>query len=613
MRHQKQWAVGRWLIVFLQRQRVGIFVVGWVIVSLLTIVACQPAKLPPRTAQSQLVLSALTDPKTFNPALIQEFPNIALFCYEGLTKSDGQTGEIKPGLAESWQISDDQKRVVFKLRQGLKWSDGQPLTADDVVFTFETIFNSKIPSDLKDGLKIGPQGVFPKVQKLDEQRVEFELPEPFAPLLHSLSGAPDNVTILPKHSLSQSVETIGSDGNPLFISTWGTNTDPAKLVVNGPYLIDSYRSGQRIVFRRNPHYWRKDEQGTPLPKVDRIIWQFVENVDTQLLKFRSGDLDVMGDARPLRPEYFSLLKREEKRGNFKLQNGGPWSGTLYMTFNLNKARDKTGKAIVNPIKSRWFNTLAFRQAVAYAIDRERMNNNIFRGLGIIQNSPITVQSPFFLAPKDGLKVYEHNPNRSRQLLEKAGFRYSNGQLLDSEGNRVRFTLITNSGNKVREAIGAQIKQDLSKIGIQVDFSPINFNTLIDKTSTSRDWDAHLIGFTGGVEPHSGANLWMSAGGSHSFNLKQQPGQQPLQGWEANDWEQEIDRLFITGARELDPKKRKQIYAQFQTLVQEYLPVIHLVNDSALMVVRDRVAGLKYSGLPSWGLWNIEELKIEEGG
>ena len=587
---------------------------GMAIVLSLGLSGCNPQSFKTQATQvPQLVLSTLTDPKTFNPALVQEFPNISLFCFEGLTKSDGLTGKIRPALAESWQISDDRQRVVFKLRQGLKWSDGQPLTADDVVFTFETIFNPKIPTDWKDGLKVGIQGVFPTVKKLDDRQIEFTLPEPFAPLLNALSGAPDNVVILPKHVLGEAVRTIASDGNPQFLSTWGTNTDPKTLVVNGAYQIESFLGGQRLVYRRNPYYWRKDAQGNRLPYIDRIVWQFIENVDTQLLRFRSGDLDVMGDARPLRPEYFSLLKREEKRGNFKLQNGGAWSGTLYMAFNLNKATAKNGKPIVDPIKSRWFNTLAFRQAVAHAIDRDKMNNNIFRGLGTIQNSPITLQSPFFLSPQKGLKTYDYNLERSRELLKTAGFRLNTqGQLLDSEGNRVRFTLITNAGNKVREAIGGQIKQDLSKIGIQLDFNPINFNTLVDKTSTSRDWDAHMIGFTGGVEPHGAANLWMSGGGSHSFNLKQQAGQQPIQGWEANDWEKEIDRLFIEGARELDQTKRQKIYAQFQKIVQEQLPVIHLVNDSALMVARDRVQGLKYSGLPSWGLWNIDELRVKDG-
>jgi peptide/nickel transport system substrate-binding protein len=307
-----------------------------------------------------------------------------------------------------------------------------------------------------------------------------------------------------------------------------------------------------------------------------------------------------------------LLKREEKRGGFTIHDGGPWSGTLYLTFNLNKAKDKNGKPLVDPIKSRWFNTLAFRQAIAYGIDRQRINNNLFRGLGVIQNSPISVQSPFFL--KDGLKVYDYDPEKAKTLLKQAGFKYNaQGQLFDAEDHRVRFSLITNANNPVRVAIGAQVQQDLGKLGIQVDYTPINFNVLIEKVNNSRDWDAHMIGFTGGIEPHAASNLWVSSGASHSFNLKPQPGQPPIQGWAPNDWETTIDQLFVRGARELDETKRQAIYAEFQRIVQEHLPVIHLVNDRALIAVRDRVEGLKYTGLPSWGLWNIQELRIKDKG
>ncbi|MFB2968620.1 ABC transporter substrate-binding protein [Aerosakkonema sp. BLCC-F183] len=570
---------------------------------------CQIAQFKTKSAQvSQLVLTALTDPKTFNPALNQEFPNIFLFAFDRLTTENGVTGEVEPALAEFWEISQDKKRVVFTLREGLQWSDGQPLTADDVVFTFEdVIFNKQIPTDFKDSFKIGASGAFPKVLKINNRQVEFILPEPFAPLLRAVAG-PEGVSILPKHILQAAVQTKGSDGNPRFISTWGTDTDPTKIVVNGPYQLESLSPGQRLVFRRNPYYWRKDEQGNQMPYIERIIWQFMENTDTQLLAFRSGDLDVMGDVRPLRPEYYSLLKKQEKQGKFKVYNGGPWSGTTYITFNLSKARDKNNRPFVDPIKSRWFNNLAFRQAVAYAIDRQKMRDNIFRGIGELQNSPISVQSPYYL--KDGLKVYNYNPQKAKELLISAGFKYNDrAELLDADGNRVRFTLLTNSGNKIREAIGAQIKDDLSKIGIQIDFNPINFNTLVDKINTSRDWEAHMIGFTGGIDPHGLTNLWTSRGGSHSFNLAPQPGQPPIKGWQPLDWELEIDRLFAAGAREFDETKRQAIYAEFQRIVQQQLPVIHLVNETALMAVRDRVQGVKYTGLPSWGLWNIQELKI----
>jgi peptide/nickel transport system substrate-binding protein len=579
------------------------------IVISLTLTGCNPRQF--KTDRTpRLVLSTLTDPATFNYANNQSFPNIFLFCYEGLTHENGQTGEIEPALAEDWTLSPDQKTLVFTLRPGLRWSDGQPLTADDVVFTYRDIlFNPAIPIDNRDSVKIGSAGALPTVRKLDDRSVEFTFPEPFAPFL-TATAAPEGMMILPKHALESTLRTKDKDGNLKFLSTWGTDTDPRQIVTNGPYVMESYTAGQRLMFRRNPHYWKHNAQGQALPNIDRIIWQFIENTDTQLLRFRSGDLDVMGDARPMRPEYYALLRREEQRGRFTIQSGGAWSGILYLAFNLNRGQNQAGKPFVDPIKSRWFNTLEFRQAVAYALDRERINTNIFRGLGNIQNSPISVQSPYFAT--EGLKVYDYNVAKAKQLLQSAGFKYdAQGQLFDGAGHRVEFTLLSNAGNKVREAIGAQMIQDLAAIGMKVAFRPINFNTLSEKISGNRDWEAHMIGFTGGVEPNGLANFWTSSGGSHYFNLKQQPGQKPMTGWQQNDWEGEIDRLFIAGAREFDPVKRKQIYAQFQRLTQEQLPIILLVNDSALMAVRDRVKGLKYSGLPSWGLWNIEELTLED--
>lgn len=580
-------------------------------IALLFLSSCNPHRYKTVAAQvPQLVLASPTDPKTFNYANNQTFPSVFPFIYEGLTRENGLTGEYEPALAESWKFSPDNKRVAFTLRPNLKWSDGKPLTADDVVFTYrDIVFNPLIPTDQKESIQIGAKKIFPEIRKINDRQVEFILPEPFAPLI-AATAAPEGIMILPKHALAEAINSKLPDGNPKFISTWGTDTDPKKIITNGAYVIDSYSPSQRLVLKRNSYYWRKDRDGKQLPYIDRIVWQFIENLDTQLLRFRSGDLDVMGDTRPLRSEYFSLLKREEKRGNFQVLNGGPWSGVLYLTFNLSKAKDKNGKPFVDPVKSRWFNTLEFRKAVAYAINRDRINTNLFRGLGVVQNSPISVQSPFTL--KEGLKAYNYDPNQSKNLLKKAGFKYDDrGQLFDSDGNRVRFTLLTNSNNLTRVAIGAQIRQDLAAIGIQVDYNPLNFNVLIDKINGARDWDAHIIGFTGGTEPHGLANLWMTSGGSHSFNLSQQVGQPKIQGYVANEWEKEIDRLFIQGAQELNPEKRKKIYGEFQKLVQEQLPVIHLVNDSAIMAVRNRVQGLKYSGLPSWGLWNIQELKIKE--
>jgi peptide/nickel transport system substrate-binding protein len=583
------------------RQWVLLGIVAWVAIGLN---ACNPQAFKQSVAKvPEYITSTLSDPKTFNLALSQEWPDISIFTSDFLVDQNGVTGEIEPELAESWTLSPDKKTFVFTLRPGLKWSDGQPLTAADIDFTYNQILlNDKIPTDFRDALRIGEKRELPKVRALDDRRIQFQLPEPYSPFLSTVVGAP----LYPKHILADTITNTDASGNPKFLTTWGTDTDPKKLVVCGPYTIDSYTPSQRVIYKRNPHYWRKDAQGTQLPYLDRIVWQLVESTDTQLLQFRSGALDALG----LGPDDFSLVKREEKRGDFTIYTGGPSSGTNFVFFNLNKAKNSKGEPLVDPIKSRWFNTLEFRQAVAHAIDRPRMINNIFYGIGQLQDSPVSVQSPFYLSPKDGLKSYDYNPEKSKQLLQQAGFKYNpQGQLLDAEGNRIRFTLNTNAGNKTRESMVSQIKQDLAQIGIQVDVALISFGALVEKWSVSRDWEASLLGFTGGIEPNDGSNVWLSTGGLHTFNQGPSPGQPPLQGWVVSDWEKEIDRLFIAGAREFDLEKRKAIYHEYQQIVQSQLPVIHLVNSVGLSAIRNHIQGVQYTSLDRRGsLWNLYQLR-----
>lgn len=570
----------------------------------IAISGCSPARFKTEAASvPQVVFSSLSDPKTFNPPLSNE-SNTFGYTFEGLTTQNGITAEVEPALAESWEISPDKLKFTFTLRPGLKWSDGAPLTADDVVFTYNEIyFNPKIPNSTSDVLRIGESRALPKVRMLDDRRVEFTLPEPFAPFLRTTGSE-----ILPAHILRESVHKVNSKGEPEFLSMWGVDTPLEQLVGNGPYVLTNYQTNQRMVFRRNPYYWKQDAQGNPQPYIERVVLQIVEKQDTSLLQFRSGDLDYIG----VSPETFELLKKEEKRGKFTIYNGGQAMGTNFIAFNLNLGRNAdSNKPVVDPIKSSWFNNLKFRQAVAYGIDRQTMINNTFRGLGEPQNSHISIQSPYYLSPEKGLKVYDYNPENAKQLLLEAGFKYNDNQeLVDAEGNLVRFTLYTNAGNQTREAMGAQIKQDLGKIGIKVDFQPIAFNNLVGKLSDSLDWECILIGFTGGVEPNNGANLWAPEGRLHIFNLNRQEGQTPLVGRQVFDWERKLGDLYVKGAGELDETKRKAIYNETQQLVQEHLPVIHLVNPLSLAAVRDRVKGIEYSALGG-AFWNLNELKIEE--
>ncbi len=558
------------------------------------------------TAQVPQVVGITTiEPKTFNFVLSQQSPNVFGFLYEGLITEDAQ-GAIVPAQAESWEVSDDNLRIRFRLREGLKWSDGEPLTADDVVFTYDQVYlNPDIPTDARDVLRIGVSGQLPSVRKISDREVEFTTPEPFAPFLR-ITGFP----ILPQHSLEPLVTQKEPDGRPKFVTALGIDTPPQDIIVNGPYTIERYITNQRVVFRRNPHYWQRDDQGNPLPSIERFVWQIVESPETGLLQFRAGGLDLLN----IGVASFALLKQEEKRSNFTIYNGGPDSGTTFISFNLNKG-SRNGKPLIDPIKSRWFNTVEFRQAVAYAIDREKMINNTLRGLGQPQDSPISVQSPYYLSREEGLKVYDHNPEKARQLLQSVGFRYdAANQLLDQDGNRVRFTLLAPTGGRLGDSIGSQIRQDLGKIGMQVDFQPIDFGTLVEKITNSLDWECHFLAFTGGVEPNNGFNIWSPDGGLHSFNQKPLPGQPPVEGREVYDWEARIGELYIQGARELDEAKRKAIYAETQQLAQEYLPYIHLVNGYALAAVKNRLQNVEMSPLQSSVyqiLWNAPLLRLVE--
>ena len=558
-----------------------------------SVIDSQTAQVP------QVVQAILSDPKTFNAILSQESPNIFGYTYEGLITENPLTGKTEPALAKSWEFSEDKLKIIFTLRENLKWSDGEALTVDDVIFSYNELYlNEEIPSNARDSLRIGKSRTLPTVRKLDNQRIEFSIPEPFAPFLGS-TGLP----IVPAHILRESVHHKDREGNPQFLSIWGVNTPPEQLVVNGPYKLENYATSQRVIFRRNPYYWRKDKQGNQLPYIERVIWQIVENTDTSLLQFRSGGLDSIG----VTPEYFSLLKREEERGDFNIYNGGSAYGTIFISFNLNKGK-RDGKPLVDPIKSRWFNNVNFRRAIAHGINRQRIINNIYRGLGQPQNSPISVQSPYY---DKTLKGYEYSIEKAKQLLQKEGFQYNDqDQLLDADGNRVRFTLITNAGNKIREAMGSQIKQDLAKLGIQVDFTPIAFNVLVDKLSKSLDWDCHLLGLTGGNEPNGGANVWFPDGNLHMFNQKSQTGSKPIEGREIEEWEEQIGQLYIQAAQELDEEVRKAIYRKTQRLTEEYLPFIYLVNPFALSAVRNHIQGIEFSALGG-AFWNIERLQVND--
>lgn len=512
-----------------------------------------------------LVIDVISDPKSFNPVIAKETSTTAVtgYIFEGLTQMNPFTTEIEPNLAKSWEFSKDGKTWTFYLRDDVKWSDGKPFTADDVVFTFNQLYyNKTIPADARDILTI--EGKEIKVEKADNLTVRFILPKPFAPLLFSMG-----FDILPRHVL----EPVVKAGK--FTSHWGVNTPPDQIVGTGPFLLSEYASSQRVVMKKNPNYWKKDKNGNKLPYLDSIVMLVVPDQNSSLLKFQSGETDMLS----MRREDYVVLKPQEAKLNFTIHNAGPTLSTTFLIFNQNPKK-------IPEHKWKWFINQRFRQAIAHVIDKETMINNIMFGFAFPQDAAMTPTARFFHNPN--VRKYEYSLEKAKKILLEAGFNYKSGILHDKDGNVVEFTILTNAENNERVNIGNIIRADLQKLGMKVNLQPIQFNTLVTRLDSTSDWEGVIIGLTGGVEPHNGKNVWYSSGQLHMWYPKQQ---KPATAWEA-----EIDKLFDEGASELDSEKRKKIYWKWQEIVAEQSPVIYTVTPAALYSVRNNVGGIKQTAL-----------------
>ena len=537
----------------------------------------------------QIVFTATSDPKSFNPMTAQETSSTAVigYLFEGLTRTNGVTLAVEPNLAEQWTVSPDGLIWTFNLRKDVVWFDGKPFTADDVVFTFnDLIYNEKIPSSERDIFTV--DGKIFKVQKIDEHTVQFELPMKFAPFLRSLS-----TSILPRHKLESSVK----EGR--FNFTWGIDTPPSQIVGTGPYMIEKYEPGQRVVLKANSLYWRKTEEGERLPFISKIIFLIVSNQDIALLKFLEGEIDSLS----ARGMDYPLLKPMEKKKDFTIYDLGSASGSNFIVFNQNARRNpKTNVPFVDPVKLSWFSNVSFRKAIAHAIDKKKIIEIVMNGLGYPQDASLNSNNKIFYNPS--VVVYDYDLDKARQIIAEEGFldRSGDGIIEDRNGNKVEFNLYTNSNSVERLQIAAIIRHDLEQLGMKVNFLALEFNNLVSKLLANYDWDAVILGLTGGLEPHFGKNVWVSSGQLHFWN----PGQKEPQ----TKWEKRIDDIFTEAVQILDDAKRKPFYDEWQMIVSQELPLIYTVFDANLIVVRNKFENLKpsnYGGV----FHNLEEIYLKK--
>jgi len=533
-------------------------------------------------AGGRLVYALRSEPKTLNPVAAVDVASREVIgrLQADLIHIDRQTQRAAAALAKSWSVSPDGLHYTLVLRRGLRFSDGRPLDADDVVFTFHCYLDERNASPQRDLLVIGGKPV--GVRKLDAYRVAFDLAQPYA----AAERIFDSLAILPRHLLEKAQE----EGR--LAAAWGLATPPAEMAGLGPFRLKSYVPGERIVLERNPHYWKVDTAGRTLPYLDELVFLLVPSDDAQVVRFKAGETDVISR---LSAPNFALLSAEASKA-WRLQDLGAGLDYTFLFFNLNDVDAAKLPAVAR--KQAWFKQTAFRQAVSAALDRQGMVRLVYEGRATPLAGHVTPGNRLWL--NTALPRPQRSLARARELLGRAGFVTRNGQLRDAAGAPVTFTIVTNAANAARVQMATIIQDDLREIGMQAQVVPLENRALLDRVLKSHDYDAAVMAVAGGdADPNGEMNVWVSSGPTHLWRVGAPAPMGP--------WEKEIDDLMERQLVTLDGAARKRLYDRVQQLVADNLPMIPLVSPNVLVGAKSGLGNFRPAILDPQVLWNVDEL------
>jgi peptide/nickel transport system substrate-binding protein len=546
----------------------------------------------PGVPGGRLVIATFGDPKTFNPitANEQSSDETIRHLFASLLDYDPFKQEVEPGLADFWTNSPDGRTWTFKLRKNLRWSDGAPLTADDVVFTWDVIYNPDIDNVTRDLFIV--DGKKFTVTKLDDLTVQVVTPEIYAPFLENFGGVP----ILPKHILEKTV------ADKTFTSAYGINSKPADIVGSGPFRIKAYQPAQDILLERNPYFFEVDSNGQHLPYFDNIILTVVPDMNALSLRFLSGESDADDSVLP---DEYDQFKAESANGKSRLLEPGIGLEAGFFWFNENTNVDKNGKPYVDPKKLKWFRDTKFRQACSYAIDRESIIKSIFSGRAIPNYGFVTPGNKKWYDPDT--PQYPYDVAKALALLKEIGIEKRNGDdfATDADGNKIEFVLNTNTGNGAREKTALLIQSDLKALGFNVILQPIEFNTLVSKIDDTYDYDCILLGLGGGgTDPSSSMNVIKSSGYTHQWFPRQKAPSTP--------WEARLDYLMDAQMKTLDFAERKKDFNEVQQILGEQQPMIFTVTPHYYAAIRSDIGNVRATPLSYYrATWNAEELYFKK--
>jgi peptide/nickel transport system substrate-binding protein len=536
-------------------------------ISAVAVSACQspaPSKTSSATGSSlarggDLVLSIRTEPHTFNSLTVPDTTTevLASLMQAKLVRINRVTDEIEPWLAESWTHSDDSLRYTIKLRPNVTFSDGQPLTASDVVFSLDAAYAVR---DVADALAV--DGKHLRAEASDPLTVTITFPALFAPGLRMLERLP----VLPRHRLEAALKS-GTIKEALNLST-----PPSELVGLGPFVLSEYLPGQRLVFARNPRYWRRDARGNQLPYVDRVVLDVIPDENTQLLRLESGQSDLTATEVPA--EFYAPIKRAADAKMLQLFDLGVGLDANALWFNL-----KPG-AVAADGRAAWLLRDELRKAISLAVDRRLFADTVFLGAGVPVFGPITPANKRWYWSET--PQTPHDPAAARSLLASIGLtdRNGDGVLEDAGGRPAQFTLLTQKGRPALERGASVLRDELKKVGLVVDVAPLDGGAVIQRIMSSK-YDAVYFNPTwSDTDPAGNADFWLSSGGFHFWNIEQKT--------PATGWERQIDELMIRQMHSTDDRERKQLFDSVQKIFSEHLPAIYFVAPRVFAVASTRV-------------------------
>jgi len=527
-----------------------------------------------------LVATVRSEPVTFNRYVRNSFPThlFSLLTQAPLVKINRRSSEPEPWLASAWTTAPDGKSITVDLREGVTWSDGAPFDAEDVLFSVRAATDPAVHGPIADGLRVNNQPI--AVKALGPHRVVFTFAAPSGPGARILDVLP----IYPRHILEKAL----ADGT--FREAWGPSTEPRQMPGLGPFVLERYEPGQRIVLARNGRYWRKDAKGVQLPYLDRLTLEIVPDQNAELLRLTSGQVDVLQNE--LRPEDYRAVKAAADSGRVRLIDVGPGIEREMLWFNLAPAPKGQQPPLVAQD--------GFREAISLAVDRRAFANEVYLGAAEPSAAPVPPSVKEWATEIDAGR---YDAVRAAARLDELGIvdRNKDGVREDEGGRPARFSILVGAGITGTEKGAQFIRDSLAKIGVTVDVVPLDINAVMGRWAEGR-YDAiyhHILPTD--TDPGTNLDWWLSNGSSHLWH--------PNQKTPATEWEARIDQLMQRQSTTLDLEERKRLFAEVQKLFVAHNPAIYFVTQHIYVATSTRVAPIAPGIERPQILWAADELAV----